>query len=55
MKRFLEHARLDAELMGRVRPAVAERGEQLKFQLVELAAGYGYHFDATELVEHMVK
>ena len=33
---------------------MAERGEQSELELVELAAGYGYHFDATELVEHLV-
>ena len=53
VKKFLELAQLDVELMDKVKTAVTERGEASSFELVEMAAGYGYEFTATELVEHL--
>ncbi len=54
VRKFLELAQQDADLLGKVKVAVAERGEASSFELVELAAGYGCEFTATELVEHLV-
>lgn len=54
VRKFLELARNDADLLNKVKDAVAERGEASSFELVEIAAGYGYEFTATQLVEHLV-
>ena len=51
VKKFLELAQLDDQLMDKIMMAVTERGEEASFELVELAAGYGYEFNATELIE----
>ena len=54
VRKFLELAHHDPELLKKIKGAVAERGEASSFELVDLAAGYGYQFTATELVEHLV-
>ena len=51
VKKFLDLAQLDDQLMNKILVAVSERGEEASFELVELAAGYGYEFTATELIE----
>jgi predicted ribosomally synthesized peptide with nif11-like leader len=53
VRKFLELARQDAALLGKVREAVAKRGEASSFELVEIAAEYGCEFTATELVGHL--
>jgi predicted ribosomally synthesized peptide with nif11-like leader len=52
VKKFFQLAQQDAELLDRIKSAVAERGEESSFELVELASGYGCEFTATELVEY---
>lgn len=54
VRKFLELAQKDTDLLNKVKGAVAERGEASSFELVDMAAGYGYRFTATELVEHLV-
>ena len=54
VRKFLELAHKDSELLKRIKGAVADRGEASSFELVDLAAGYGYQFTATELVEQLV-
>jgi len=53
VKRFLALAQTDGELLNKVKTAVAERGEESGFEVVEIAAGYGCEFTATELAEHL--
>lgn len=54
VRKFFELAHQDADLLKKVKDAVAKRGEASSFELVEIAAGYGCEFTATELVEHLV-
>lgn len=52
---FFERAVRDPDLMEKIKAAVAERGEESSFEIVDLAAEHGFEFTATELVEHLAE